>query len=164
MQIGIGSVYDTLPRWRSAGGHSVAVENLKGAEDVRPLADEIGATAVDANGDLAEADPIIRSIPRPAPANLPQDRFDMIVHDVSVVDAMGFDACTRTKSWRRQPRPRTIAAAIAPTPMSKALDQAKCSTCAITSPIMASASATNPQTWSNKKRRTDRKSQVRISK
>lgn len=103
MQIGIGSVYDTLPRWRSAGGHSVAVENLNGAEDVRPLADEIGAIAVDANGDLAEADPIIRSIPRPAPANLPQYRFDMIVHDVSVVDAMGFDACTRTQSWRRQP-------------------------------------------------------------
>ncbi|GGD26079.1 NADPH-dependent F420 reductase [Aureimonas glaciei] len=84
--IGIGNIGGTLARKLVAASHQVRVANSKGAEAVRPFADEIGATATDAQGAVDGVDLVILSIPFPAVANLPKDLFDGLPDSVSVVD------------------------------------------------------------------------------
>ena len=84
--IGIGNIGGTLARKLVAAGHQVRVANSKGAEAVRPFADEIGATTTDARGAVDGVDLVILSIPFPAVANLPKDLFDGLPGTVPVVD------------------------------------------------------------------------------
>lgn len=84
--IGIGSIGGLLARRLAAAGHQVSVANSRGADSVRAFADEIGATAADAKGAVADADMIILSIPLPAIASLPKDLFAAVPQDVPVID------------------------------------------------------------------------------
>lgn len=84
--IGVGAIGGTLARKLSAVGHDVRVANSKGADDVRPFAEEINANAVDARGAIDGADVVILSIPFPAIAKLPKDLFDGVPDTVPVVD------------------------------------------------------------------------------
>jgi len=84
--IGVGAIGGTLARKLSAAGHEVLVANSKGADDVRPFAEEIGAIAVDARGAVDGADVVILSVPFPAVTKLPRDLFDNLPESVPVVD------------------------------------------------------------------------------
>lgn len=64
--IGIGNIGGTLARKLAANGHEVRVANSKGADAVKPFADQIGAIAADAKGAVAEAELVILSVPFPA--------------------------------------------------------------------------------------------------
>ncbi|MBB4642949.1 NADPH-dependent F420 reductase [Rhizorhapis suberifaciens] len=88
--IGIGSIGGLLARGLAAAGHQVSVANSRGANSVRAFADEIGATAADVRGALADADMIILSIPLPALAHLPKDLFDTVSRDVPVIDTSNY--------------------------------------------------------------------------
>ncbi len=63
--IGIGNIGSILARKLSANGHEVRVANSRGADAVKPFADEIGALAADAQGAAAGADVVILSVPFP---------------------------------------------------------------------------------------------------
>lgn len=84
--IGIGSIGGTLARKLSAAGHEVRVANSKGAEDVRPFADEIGAIPADAHGAVKGADLIVLSIPFSAVSKLPKDLFNELNESAPIID------------------------------------------------------------------------------
>lgn len=88
--IGIGRIGGTLARKLSASGHEVRVANSKGAEDVRPFADDIGALPADAHGAVKGADLVILSIPLPAVAKLPKDLFDELDESAPIVDTSNY--------------------------------------------------------------------------
>lgn len=88
--IGIGNIGGTLARKLASAGHEVRVANSKGAEDVRPFADEAGATAADTRGAVSGADLIILSIPLPALETLPKDLFKDVPGSVPVVDMSNY--------------------------------------------------------------------------
>jgi predicted dinucleotide-binding enzyme len=71
-------------------GHEVRVVNSKGADAVRPFADEIGATAADTNGAISGADMVILSIPLLAIENLPKDLFKSLPANVPVIDTSNY--------------------------------------------------------------------------
>lgn len=84
--IGVGNIGGALARKLKAAGHEVHVANSKGADGVRPFAEEIGATPVDARGAVEGADLVILSIPFPAVAKLPKDLFHGLPAGVPIVD------------------------------------------------------------------------------
>jgi len=88
--IGIGNIGGTLARKLAAAGHEVRVANSKGAEAVRPFAEEIGATAADTRAAVSGADLVIMSIPLPAIAKLPRDLFEDVPAGVPVVDTANY--------------------------------------------------------------------------
>lgn len=88
--IGIGNIGGTLARKLVSAGHEVSVANSKGADNVRPFADEIGATAADTRGAVSGTDLIIMSIPLPALEKLPQDLFNDVPESVPVVDTSNY--------------------------------------------------------------------------
>ncbi|TCU20894.1 hypothetical protein EV130_112276 [Rhizobium azibense] len=88
--IGIGSIGGTLARKLSSAGHEIRVANSKGVDDVRPFADEVGATAADTRGAISGADLVIMSIPLPALEKLPKDLFKDVAESVPVVDTSNY--------------------------------------------------------------------------
>ncbi|CAD9219982.1 3-hydroxyisobutyrate dehydrogenase [Burkholderia cenocepacia] len=88
--IGIGNIGGTLARRLKAAGHDVRVANSKGAEGVRPFADEIGAAAVDVRGAVDGVDAIVLAIPLPAIANLPPHLLDAVPAHVPVIDTSNY--------------------------------------------------------------------------
>ncbi|RUO34578.1 3-hydroxyisobutyrate dehydrogenase [Aliidiomarina soli] len=84
--IGIGSIGGTLARKLSESGHEVRVANSKGAEAVRPFADEIGAIPANAHGAVRGAELVILSIPLSAVAELPKDLFDELDKNAPIID------------------------------------------------------------------------------
>lgn len=84
--IGIGAMGGTLARRWSGQGHHVRVANSRGAEAVRPFADEIGAEAADIYGAAEDADVVLLSIPFPAVAKLPDDLFDRAAEGLVIID------------------------------------------------------------------------------
>jgi predicted dinucleotide-binding enzyme len=88
--IGIGNIGGTLARKLASVGHEVRVANSKGAEDVRPFADEVGAGAADTHGAVSGADLIILSIPLPALEKLPKNLFEGVPARVPVVDTSNY--------------------------------------------------------------------------
>lgn len=83
--IGIGNIGSTLARKLAANGHEVRVANSKGADAVKPFADEIGAIAADAQGAAAGADVVILSVPFPVVAKL-AGALDGVPASVPVID------------------------------------------------------------------------------
>lgn len=83
--IGIGNIGSTLARKLAANGHEVRVANSKGADAVKPFADEIGAIAADAQGAAAGADVVILSVPFPVIAKL-AGALDGVPASVPVID------------------------------------------------------------------------------
>ncbi|OCP36160.1 NADPH-dependent F420 reductase [Ensifer sp. LC163] len=88
--IGIGNIGGTLARKLASAGHEVRVANSKGAEDVRPFAEEIGAAATDTHGAVSGADLVIMSIPLPAIEKLPKDLFKDVPASIPVVDTSNY--------------------------------------------------------------------------
>lgn len=88
--IGTGNVGGTIARKLKAAGHEVRVANSRGPESVLRFADEIGATATDVNGAIADADVIFLSIPLPAMAELPKGLLKAVPEDVPVVDTSNY--------------------------------------------------------------------------
>jgi predicted dinucleotide-binding enzyme len=88
--IGIGYIGGTLARKLASAGHEVSVANSKGADAVRPFADEIGATATDTKGAICGADAVILSIPLLAIENLPKDLFKDLPVNVPVIDTSNY--------------------------------------------------------------------------
>ncbi|MCZ7451080.1 NAD(P)-binding domain-containing protein [Agrobacterium rhizogenes] len=88
--IGIGYIGGTLARKLASSGHEVSVANSKGADAVRPFADEIGATATDTKGAISGADAVILSIPLLAIENLPKDLFKDLPANVPVIDTSNY--------------------------------------------------------------------------
>jgi predicted dinucleotide-binding enzyme len=88
--IGVGNIGGTLARKLVSAGHEVRVANSKGADDVRPFAEEVGATATDAHGAVSGADLIILSIPLPALEKLPKNLFEGVPARVPVVDTSNY--------------------------------------------------------------------------
>jgi predicted dinucleotide-binding enzyme len=88
--IGIGYIGGTLARKLASAGHEVRVANSKGADAVRPFADEIGVTAADTNGAISGADLVILSIPLLAIENLPKDLFKNLPANVPVIDTSNY--------------------------------------------------------------------------
>ncbi|RUO34867.1 3-hydroxyisobutyrate dehydrogenase [Aliidiomarina soli] len=84
--IGIGSIGGTLARKLSESGHEVRVANSKGAEAVRPFADEIGAIPANAHGAVKGAELVILSIPLAAVVELPKDLFDALGANAPIID------------------------------------------------------------------------------
>jgi hypothetical protein len=84
--IGVGLIGSSLARKYVAAGHEVHVANSKGADGVRPFADEVGAIAADASGAVVDAEAIILSIPFQAITALPADLFDDVSEDVPLID------------------------------------------------------------------------------
>jgi 8-hydroxy-5-deazaflavin:NADPH oxidoreductase len=88
--IGIGNIGGTLARKLASTGHEVRVANSKGADAVRPFADEIGATASDTNGAISGADVVVLSIPLLAIENLPKDLLKDLPANVPVIDTSNY--------------------------------------------------------------------------
>ncbi|MCZ7450791.1 NAD(P)-binding domain-containing protein [Agrobacterium rhizogenes] len=88
--IGIGYIGSTLARKLASAGHEVSVANSKGADAVRPFADEIGATATDTKGAISGTDAVILSIPLLAIENLPKDLFKDLPANVPVIDTSNY--------------------------------------------------------------------------
>ncbi|MFA1623672.1 NADPH-dependent F420 reductase [Rhizobium mongolense] len=88
--IGIGNIGGTLARKLAFAGHEVRVANSKGADAVRPFAEEIGATASDTTGAISGADLVIMSIPLPAIEKVPKDLFNDVPASVPVVDTSNY--------------------------------------------------------------------------
>ena len=84
--IGTGRIGSTLARKLKAAGHDIAVANSRGADGVKPFADEIGARAADARGAVIGAEAIILSIPLPAIAELPKNLFVKVPAGVPIID------------------------------------------------------------------------------
>jgi predicted dinucleotide-binding enzyme len=88
--IGVGNIGGTLARKLTSAGHEVRVANSKGVDDVKPFADEAGATAVDVRGAVSGADLVIMSIPLPALGKLPKHLFKYVPGSVPVVDTSNY--------------------------------------------------------------------------
>nr|WP_302910860.1 NAD(P)-binding domain-containing protein [Neorhizobium galegae] len=88
--IGIGHIGGTLARKLASAGHEVRVANSKGADAVRPFADEIGVAAADTKGAIYGADLVILSIPLLAIENLPKDLFKDLPANVPVIDTSNY--------------------------------------------------------------------------
>ncbi|WP_434785131.1 NADPH-dependent F420 reductase [Rhizobium nepotum] len=88
--IGIGNIGGALARKLASAGHEVRVANSRGADAVRPFAEDIGATATDTNGAAYGADLIVMSIPLPAIEKLPKDLFKDVPASVPVVDTSNY--------------------------------------------------------------------------
>ncbi len=84
--IGVGNIGSTLARKLAGAGHEVSIANSKGAENVRPFADEIGATAADTQGAIAGAELIVLTIPFPAIEKLSKNLFADSGDELIVVD------------------------------------------------------------------------------
>lgn len=84
--IGAGNIGGALARILAQQGHDVRLANSRGVEGVREVAEQVGATPVDAHGALEGADVVVLSIPQPAVAALPDDMFQGVPEDVPVVD------------------------------------------------------------------------------
>jgi 8-hydroxy-5-deazaflavin:NADPH oxidoreductase len=84
--IGAGNIGATLARRLTALGHQVAVANSRGPETLSELADETGATAVDA-GEVADgADLVIVTIPQKAIPLLREGILDGAAAGAPIVD------------------------------------------------------------------------------
>ncbi|WP_442967885.1 NADPH-dependent F420 reductase [Rhizobium sp. GR12] len=88
--IGIGHIGGALARKLASAGHEVRVANSKGADAVRPFADEIGVTAADTKGAIYGADLVILSIPLLAIENLPKDLFKDLPANVPIIDTSNY--------------------------------------------------------------------------
>lgn len=88
--IGVGNIGGTLARKLVSAGHEVWAANSKDADDVRPIAGEMGAIAADARGAVSGADLIILSIPLPALEKLPKNLFEGVPARVPVVDTSNY--------------------------------------------------------------------------
>ncbi|QCL97858.1 NADPH-dependent F420 reductase [Agrobacterium tumefaciens] len=88
--IGIGYIGGTLARKLASAGHEIRVANSRGANAVRPFAEEIGATATDTNGAISGADAVILSIPLPAIESLRKDLFKELPANVPVIDTSNY--------------------------------------------------------------------------
>lgn len=84
--IGTGSIGGTLARKLVEAGHDVRVANSRGTDAVKAFADEVGATAAEAQGAVKDAAAIILSIPFSAIPDLPGDLFDGVPAGVPVID------------------------------------------------------------------------------
>lgn len=84
--IGAGNIGGALTRRLTALGHEVAVANSRGAETLRDLADETGATAVSAIEAARDKDLVVVTIPEAAVPDLPDDLFAGARDDLVVVD------------------------------------------------------------------------------
>ncbi|VXC26144.1 3-hydroxyisobutyrate dehydrogenase [Nocardioides sp. AX2bis] len=84
--IGAGNIGGALARILAQQGHDVRLANSRGVEGVREVAEQVGATPVDAKDALEGADVIVLSIPQPAVAALPDDMFSNVPQDVPVID------------------------------------------------------------------------------
>ncbi|MDO5622354.1 MAG: NAD(P)-binding domain-containing protein [Paracoccus sp. (in: a-proteobacteria)] len=88
--IGTGNIGGTLARKLAAAGHDVRIANSRGADAVRDLAQEIGATPTDQKGAVQGADCVILAIPFVAMAKLPAGLFDDLPAGVPVVDTSNY--------------------------------------------------------------------------
>lgn len=88
--IGIGNIGGTLARKLASAGKEVRVANSKGVDDVKPFADELGATAADTRGAVSGVDLVIMSIPLHALETLPKDLFKDVPESVPVVDTSNY--------------------------------------------------------------------------
>jgi predicted dinucleotide-binding enzyme len=88
--IGAGMIGGTLARRLTALGHQVAIANSRGPETLRPLAAEIGATAVTPAEAAGSGEMVIVAIPLRAVPELPKDLFAHAPADVVVIDANNY--------------------------------------------------------------------------
>ena len=84
--IGAGFIGETLARRLAQLGHQVAIANSRGAETLRDLAFEAGATAVTAREAARHGEIVVITIPERAVPDLPRDLFAGVPADVVVID------------------------------------------------------------------------------
>ena len=84
--IGAGMIGGTLARRWVKLGHHVVIANSRGAETLRELAAEVGATAVTAGEAARSGEIVVVTIPEGAVADLPKDLFAAVPASVVVID------------------------------------------------------------------------------
>jgi 8-hydroxy-5-deazaflavin:NADPH oxidoreductase len=87
--IGAGSIGATLARKLAARGHEVQLANSKGADTIRDLARDVGATAVSKEEAVQGVQAIILSIPFGKYTDL-ANLFDDVPDDVVVIDTSNY--------------------------------------------------------------------------
>ncbi len=84
--IGAGQIGGTLTRRLTTLGHEVFVANSRGPETLRALEQETGAKAVTARKAAKNGKVVVVTIPERAVLDLPDDLFDGVDDEVTVVD------------------------------------------------------------------------------
>ncbi len=88
--IGTGNIGATLARKLLAAGHAVKVANSGGVKGVQSLADDMGAEPADVHGAVDDVDVVVLAIPLPSMASLPDDLFDAVPAQVTVIDTSNY--------------------------------------------------------------------------
>ncbi|MER5312412.1 NAD(P)-binding domain-containing protein [Streptomyces sp. NPDC002773] len=84
--IGAGNIGGNLTRRLTALGHEVSVANSRGPETLAALAEETGATAVDASEAARGAEVVVVTVPLKNVPDLPAGLFDGAAEDFVVID------------------------------------------------------------------------------
>jgi predicted dinucleotide-binding enzyme len=84
--IGAGQIGGTLIRQYSKAGHSVKMTNASGAEKLKSLAAETGASAVSLAEVVTDVEVVVVSIPMNAIPKLPQNLFKNTSHNTVIID------------------------------------------------------------------------------
>lgn len=87
--IGAGNVGAALARKLAASGHQIKLGNSRGADTIRALAEEIGATPVSAEDAVKDVEVIVISIPF---GRIPDIRglFAAVPRDVTIIDTSNY--------------------------------------------------------------------------
>jgi 8-hydroxy-5-deazaflavin:NADPH oxidoreductase len=88
--IGIGEMGGTLARRWCEKGHTVRVANSRGASEVTPFADAIGALAADVYGAVGGSDVVLLAMAFPVAATLPRDLFSQARDDLVIIDTSNY--------------------------------------------------------------------------
>jgi 8-hydroxy-5-deazaflavin:NADPH oxidoreductase len=88
--IGVGEMGGTLVRQYAKAGHSVKMANASGAEKLKPLALETGASAVPLTHVVNDVDVIVISIPLNGILTLPKGLFKNTPANTTIIDTCNY--------------------------------------------------------------------------
>ena len=88
--LGTGAIGSILARKLSKAGHSVKVTNTREMQELRKIAEDLGAEAASTQDVVKDVDVVIFSMPFSAYKNLPKDLLKNVPKDVVIIDTSNY--------------------------------------------------------------------------